>query len=56
MRSWLNPSAAPIGRRRAAMNAAGEAIASSLAELRPLAAQELRNHRREKFLAIGRSL
>ena len=39
-----------------AMNAAGEAIAGALAELNLLPAQELRSHRREKFLAIGRSL
>jgi acetyl-CoA carboxylase carboxyl transferase subunit alpha len=39
-----------------AMNATGEAIAGSLAELKPLAAEELKGHRREKFLAIGRSL
>jgi acetyl-CoA carboxylase carboxyl transferase subunit alpha len=39
-----------------AMHSAGEAVASALAELRHLSAPELRSQRREKFLAIGRSL
>jgi acetyl-CoA carboxylase carboxyl transferase subunit alpha len=40
----------------ATMAAAGEAIANSLAELRVLDRDAVRRHRRDKFLAIGRSL
>jgi acetyl-CoA carboxylase carboxyl transferase subunit alpha len=39
-----------------AIQATGEAIAGCLAELTSLTAQELKSQRREKFLAIGRSL
>lgn len=40
----------------AAMNAAGDAIESALRSLDGLSPQELRKARREKFLAIGRTL
>jgi acetyl-CoA carboxylase carboxyl transferase subunit alpha len=38
------------------LSATGEAIASSLADLRTMTPQDTRRHRREKFLAIGRTL
>ena len=36
--------------------AVGEALANSLAKLKPLGPAEVRQQRREKFLAIGRDL
>ena len=50
----------PVGgahRARAqSMQAAGEAIERALAEISKLGAAQLKKQRREKFLAIGRSL
>jgi acetyl-CoA carboxylase carboxyl transferase subunit alpha len=40
----------------AAMAAAGEAVAHALSELRGLDRDTVRRQRRDKFLAIGRSL
>ncbi|MGE0212371.1 MAG: acetyl-CoA carboxylase carboxyltransferase subunit alpha [Parvibaculaceae bacterium] len=40
----------------AAIASTGDAIAASLDALKPLSGDELRRHRREKFLAIGRNL
>ena len=40
----------------AAMTAAGDAIGAALAELRSLDRETVRVHRREKFLAMGRTL
>ena len=48
--------AAPIASRRAAIKAAGEAIEGALQDLGNLGPAELRDHRAEKFLAIGRKL
>ncbi len=41
---------------QAAIAATGEAIANALAELRPLDRDAIRRQRREKFLAMGRSM
>ncbi len=41
---------------QAAIAATGDAIASALAELRPLSREAVRQQRREKFLAMGRAM
>jgi len=41
---------------QAAIAATGDAIASALAELRPLSREAVRQQRREKFLAMGRTM
>ncbi|HKQ95656.1 MAG TPA: acetyl-CoA carboxylase carboxyltransferase subunit alpha [Aestuariivirgaceae bacterium] len=50
----------PVGGAHRAKEAAiartGDAIAKALSDLKPLSAEELRKHRREKFLSIGRNL
>jgi acetyl-CoA carboxylase carboxyl transferase subunit alpha len=42
--------------RDIAIQAVGDTIARALAEMQPLSRDELRNQRREKYLAIGRNL
>ena len=48
--------AAPIASRRAAIAATGEAIEAALKDLGNMGPAELRDHRAEKFLEIGRKL
>jgi acetyl-CoA carboxylase carboxyl transferase subunit alpha len=42
--------------KEAAIVRTGDAIAKALADLKPLSAEELKKHRRQKFLSIGRNL